>query len=67
MSMMKPRLPLTIDVQTMTLGRVFEAFFNSSAIWTAASAPRNAVTGVIKPTSVARPATLKWFVSFTPT
>ena len=56
MSMMKPREPLATEVQIITLGRVLEAFFNSSAIWTAASAPRNAVIGVIMPTRVARPA-----------
>jgi hypothetical protein len=56
MSITKPSAPLTIEVHIMTLGRVLEAFLNSSAMWTAASAPRKAVVGVIKPTRVARPA-----------
>ncbi len=56
MSMMKPRVPLTIEVHSITLGRVFDAFFNSSDMWAAASAPRKAVSGVTIPTRVARPA-----------
>jgi hypothetical protein len=30
MSMMKPSVPFTIEVQNMTRGSVFEAFLNSS-------------------------------------
>ena len=54
-TMMNPRIPLKIAVQTMARGSVLEAFFNSSDIWVAASAPSNDVIGLIMPTRQARP------------
>lgn len=56
MSMMKPRAPLTIEVQIIARGRILDEFLISSAMCTAASAPKNAVVGVNKPTKQASPA-----------
>ena len=48
-------MPLPTVVHSMTRGRVFEAFLNSSAMCTEASAPMSAEAGVIMPMRVARP------------
>jgi len=56
MAMIKPRMPLKMAVEIIARGRVLEAFFNSSDMCVAASAPRREVMGPNQPTRQARPA-----------
>lgn len=55
-NMANPITLFRIVVDTITRGKVFDASRSSSDMWTAASAPRRDVTGVTRPTRVARPA-----------